>query len=162
MPDRPKSRKTPVSDRERLKALQETPAQKKPGARKVAPPGARYGQNPATARRDSPPKKKVIKPMPGIRRNELSDDQRWNNICAALAEDVLLDETPPGSSEDVDRIRKRIAQITRQHIDAKQKSDQKALEDRALQLWQERESHDRREIQDQRKSGDGARPTRKV
>ncbi len=43
--------------------------------------------------------------------------ERWNNLCAALAEDALLDEMPPGTPDDVDRIRKRIAQMRQQHAD---------------------------------------------
>lgn len=39
----------------------------------------------------------------------------WNNMCAALAEDALLDETPPGGPEDVDRFRKRMAQLIESH-----------------------------------------------
>jgi hypothetical protein len=42
---------------------------------------------------------------------KLSDLEQWNNVCAALAEDALHDETPSASPEDVARIRKRIAQL---------------------------------------------------
>jgi serine/threonine protein kinase len=45
-------------------------------------------------------------------RPECSDDTVcWNNLCAALAEETLLGETPTGSPDDVDRIRKRIARL---------------------------------------------------
>ena len=46
---------------------------------------------------------------------DISEYERWNNLCAALAEDVLIEETPPGSPDDVDRFRKRMAQLIESH-----------------------------------------------
>jgi DNA-directed RNA polymerase specialized sigma24 family protein len=45
----------------------------------------------------------------------VSEYERWNNLCAALAEDALVEETPPASPDDVDRIRKRIAHLIESH-----------------------------------------------
>jgi hypothetical protein len=39
---------------------------------------------------------------------KLSDYERWNNLCAAMAEDVVLDELPPSKSVDIDRIKGEI------------------------------------------------------
>lgn len=41
--------------------------------------------------------------------------EEWNRLCATLAEDALLDETLPVSQAEIDRIRKRIAQLVESH-----------------------------------------------
>lgn len=46
---------------------------------------------------------------------DISEYERWNNLCAALAEDVLLEEAPPVSPDEVDRFRKRMAQLIESH-----------------------------------------------
>jgi hypothetical protein len=90
------------------------------------------------------------KPMKSVPHPGISDYERWNNLCAALAEDALLDETPPGTPDDVDRIRKRIAQITQQYAHAKRESDHK-LAEIAYQCWEERSSQERQESGNQEK-----------
>jgi hypothetical protein len=47
--------------------------------------------------------------------SELSDYERWNNLCAAAAEDVLLDDAPPIDPKEIDRTRKHITQLVELH-----------------------------------------------
>ena len=46
---------------------------------------------------------------------ELSDYERWNNLCTAAAEHVLLDTTVPGHSGDAARIKKLISDLVESH-----------------------------------------------
>jgi hypothetical protein len=102
-----------------------------------------------------PPQKKAVKSVPHL---DLSDCERWNNLCAALAEDALLDETSPGSPDDVDRIRKRIAQISQQHTADMQELDRMEAEELTLQMWKESNSR----IEQQKDNQDGAPRLRKM
>jgi len=98
MTNPPNSKKPPRTDRDPLKRLNEI--------REASP------------KLPSPNKVFIfdfgLRPEPP-RPSDLSGYQRWNNLCAALAEDTLLDKTPLGRPDDVDRIRKRIAQLIECH-----------------------------------------------
>lgn len=52
----------------------------------------------------------------GAKAPALTDRERWNNLCAAAAEDVLHDERPPDvSAGEVARIRERIFDLMASH-----------------------------------------------
>jgi hypothetical protein len=44
-------------------------------------------------------------------RKPLTDRERWNNLCKALAEDALKDKNPPDLSDaEIKRVREKIEQ----------------------------------------------------
>jgi len=63
-----------------------------------------------------PPTKEEALILKARNRAMLSDLDGWNALCVALAEDLLRENAPPGSADDVDRIRKLIPSIVESHL----------------------------------------------
>ena len=177
MPKPPISEKPALTERERLKMSQEqrdtAPKQSLKKVVKATPADlksaleALHGKE--VIHRDMKPRSIKVTPEGkvkvldfGIAKAPERDYIRWDSVCAALAEDVLLDETPPGSPDDVDRLRKRIAQITQQHADAKRESDHNLVAEIALRKWQERIPQERQENDNQGKPPNEILPSRKT